>query len=56
MLPIELTDSGRQVAHEFRQLVHQREKEWLADLNQQEQAQLVAALHRLQSTLADSAS
>ena len=56
MLLIELTDAGRQVAHEFRKLVHQREKEWLADLNQQEQEQLVATLHRLQSTLADSAS
>ena len=32
------------------------EKEWLADLNQQEQEQLVATLHRLQSTLADSTS
>jgi DNA-binding MarR family transcriptional regulator len=56
MLLIELTDAGRQVAHEFRQLVHQREKEWLADLNQQEQEQLVASLHRLQTTLADSES
>jgi DNA-binding MarR family transcriptional regulator len=54
MLLIELTDAGRQVAHEFRQLVHQRENEWLAGFNQQEQEQLIALLHRLQSTLSDS--
>ena len=56
MLLIELTESGRRVAHEFRQLVHQHEKEWLAGFNQQEQEQLIASLHRLQSTLSDSKS
>ncbi len=54
MLLIELTDSGRQVAHEFRQLVHQHEKTWLSGFNQTEQEQLIALLRRLQLTLADS--
>ncbi len=56
MLLIELTDSGRQVAHEFRLVVHQHQKEWLAALNEQEQGQLIDTLHRLQSVLADSKS
>jgi DNA-binding MarR family transcriptional regulator len=56
MLLVELTDSGRRVAHEFRQLVHQHEKAWLADFTQQEQDQLIAALHRLQSTLTEAES
>jgi DNA-binding MarR family transcriptional regulator len=54
MLLIELTDSGRQVAHEFRQRVHQHETEWLSGFNQMEREQLIALLRRLQSTLADS--
>ena len=56
MLLIELTDAGRQVAHEFRLRVHQHQKAWLAALDEQEQEQLIAVLHRLQSALADSES
>ena len=54
MLLIELTEAGRQVAHEFRLLVHRRQKEWLADLSEQEQEQLIASLHRLQAALGGS--
>ena len=54
MLLIELTDAGRQVAHEFRLLVHRHQKAWLAVLTEQEQVQLIDALHRLQVTLTES--
>src|SRR5437763_10705192 len=51
MLLIELTDTGRQVAHQFRLLVHQHQKEWLSTLSEQEQAELIQSLHQLQSSL-----
>src|SRR5512138_3492487 len=35
MLLIELTDAGRQVAHDFRLLVHQHQKAWMAVLSEQ---------------------
>ena len=54
MLLIELTDAGRQVAHEFRLLVHQHQKVWLAGLTEQEQIQLIDTLHRIQAALNDS--
>jgi DNA-binding MarR family transcriptional regulator len=54
MLLIELTDAGRQVAHDFRLLVHQHQKAWMAVLTEQEQTQLIDTLHRLQSALNDS--
>ncbi len=54
MLLIELTDAGRQVAHEFRLLVHRHQKAWLAVLTEQEQVQLMDALHRLQAALTES--
>ena len=54
MLLIELTDTGRKVAHEFRLLVHQNQKGWLAVLSEPEQIQLINTLHRLQSALNDS--
>jgi len=54
MLLIELTDTGRQVAHDFRLLVHQNQKGWLAVLNEQEQTQLIDTLHRIQAALSDS--
>jgi DNA-binding MarR family transcriptional regulator len=56
MLLIELTDAGRQVALEFRLVVHQNEKRWLAALDEQEQDRLIELLHCLQATLADSKS
>ena len=54
MLLIELTDAGRQVAHDFRLLVHQNQKGWLAALTEQEQTQLIDTLHRIQAALSDS--
>ena len=51
MLLIELTDAGRQIAHEFRLLVHRHQMRWLAVLTEQEQDQLIDALHRLQTAL-----
>jgi DNA-binding MarR family transcriptional regulator len=54
MLLIEPTDTGRQVAHAFRPVVHQHQKAWLEVLSEQEQGQLIASLQRLQPTLMDS--
>ncbi len=54
MLLIELTDAGRQVAHDFRSLVHQHQKAWMAVLSEQEQTQLIDLLHRIQIALNDS--
>ena len=54
MLLIELTDTGRQVAHDFRLLVHQHQKAWMAVLTEQEQTQLIDTLHRIQAALNDS--
>lgn len=54
MLLIELTDAGRQVAHDFRSLVHQHQKAWMAVLTEQEQTQLIDTLHRIQTALNDS--
>jgi DNA-binding MarR family transcriptional regulator len=51
---VELTDSGRQVANQFRPVVHQQQKVWLNDLNEKEQEQLIQMLHRLQASLMDS--
>ena len=55
MLLIELTDTGRKVAHEFRLVVHRHQKAWLATLTEQEKDQLIDAFHRLQAALTDSA-
>jgi MarR family transcriptional regulator, 2-MHQ and catechol-resistance regulon repressor len=54
MLLIELTDTGREVAHQFRLLVHQHQKAWLSVLTEQEQTQLIDTLHRLQTALNES--
>ena len=54
MLLIELTDAGRQVAHDFRLLVHQHQKTWMSVLSEQEKSQLIDILHRLQTALHDS--
>ena len=53
-LLVELTDSGRQVANQFRPIVHQHQKVWLKALNEKEQEQLIQMLHRLQASLMDS--
>lgn len=54
MLLIELTDAGSQVAHDFRLLVHKNQKEWLSVFSEQEQAQLIDTLHRIQTVLTES--
>lgn len=54
MLLVELTNSGRQVANQFRPIVHQHQKLWLKALNEKEQEQLIQMLHRLQASLMDS--
>ena len=54
MLLVELTDSGRRVANQFRPIVHQHQKLWLKTLDENEQAQLIQTLHRLQAALMDS--
>lgn len=54
MLLVKLTNSGRQVANQFRPIVHQHQKVWLKALNEKEQEQLIQMLHRLQASLMDS--
>jgi len=53
-LLVELTETGRQVADQFRPIVHQHQKVWLKALNENEQAQLIKTLQHLQATLLDS--
>jgi DNA-binding MarR family transcriptional regulator len=55
MLQIELTLAGRKVADQFRPVVHHQQKEWLNVLTDEEQAQLIQMLHRVQASLTDSA-
>ncbi len=54
MVLVEITDLGRQVAADFRQVVHQNEKRWFEVLSEPEQAQLIELLHRLQDSLQES--
>ena len=54
MLLITLTDLGRQVAGQFRPMVHQHQNLWLNVLTGPEQEQLIQMLHRLQAALTDS--
>ena len=51
MILAEITDAGRQAAQTFRPLVHARENEWFSVLDEAEQAQFLAWLHRLQEQL-----
>jgi DNA-binding MarR family transcriptional regulator len=53
MLLVELTNSGRQVANQFRPIVHQHQKVWLNVLKEKEKEQLIQTLHRLQASLMD---
>jgi DNA-binding MarR family transcriptional regulator len=53
MILVELTESGRQVANQFRPIVHQHQKVWLSALNENEQEQLTDSLQRLQASLLD---
>jgi DNA-binding MarR family transcriptional regulator len=54
MLSIELTGAGRQVAEQFRPIVHQHQNLWLNILSGAEQEQLIQTLHRVQAELIDS--
>ncbi|MGD2026393.1 MAG: MarR family transcriptional regulator [Anaerolineales bacterium] len=51
MIWVEPTDLGRQIADEFRPVVHQHQKSWLSVLTREEQEQLVEMLHLLQISL-----
>ena len=53
MLLIVPTEHGRQVAEEFRPIVHQYEKKWLDIFSEQEQQRLIDAFHTLQAALSD---
>ena len=53
MTLVEITKKGYRVANAFRPIVHQHQKEWLQILSEQEQQQLIDALHRLQAALAE---
>ncbi len=53
MLLIVPTKRGRQVAEEFRPIVHQFEKKWLDIFNEQEQQRMIDAFHTLQTALSD---
>ena len=53
MLLIELTPSGRQVANDFRPIVHLNQKVWLESLSEADQQRLIASLHQVQATLMD---
>lgn len=53
MLLIEITDDGRQVANDFRQVVHRHQKEWMATLSDGELGELTDMLRRLQVALAE---
>lgn len=54
MIWVEPTELGRQIADDFRPVVHQHQKTWLDVLNEKEQEQLVDMLHRLQPALLES--
>jgi DNA-binding MarR family transcriptional regulator len=54
MIWVEPTDLGRQIADEFRPIVHQHQNAWLGVLNEKEQEQLIEMLHRLQTSLLES--
>ena len=54
MLLVEVTDTGRQVANEFRPTVHHQQKLWLEVLSDEEQQRLIDSLQQVQATLLDS--
>ena len=53
MIWVEPTDLGRQIAEEFRPIVHRQQKAWLGGLSEKEQEQLVEMLHRIQAALVE---
>lgn len=54
MLLIELTDTGRRMADEFRPIVHRQQTEWLSTIGEDDKDQLIHVLHRLQVILKES--
>jgi DNA-binding MarR family transcriptional regulator len=48
---VEITERGRQVAEQFRPLVHAAQRPWLDCLGESEQRQLIELLGRIQSHL-----
>jgi DNA-binding MarR family transcriptional regulator len=54
MIWVEPTDLGRQIADEFRPIVHQHQNAWLGVLNEKEQEKLIEMIHRLQHSLLES--
>ncbi len=53
MTLVAITKKGCRVANAFRPVVHRHQREWFETLSEQEQKQLIGALHRLQAALAD---
>jgi DNA-binding MarR family transcriptional regulator len=53
MLLVELTESGRQVAVDYRPIVHQHQKVWLKALSDEDQQRLIGTLQQLQAALMD---
>jgi DNA-binding MarR family transcriptional regulator len=53
MLLIEITEQGRQIANDFRQVVHRNQKAWMATLSDGELDELTDMLQRLQVALAE---
>jgi len=51
MLLVETTEKGRQIAREFRPIVHHHQKLWFEALSGKEQQRLINSLHRLQNSL-----
>jgi len=53
MIWVEPTELGRQIANEFRPVVHRHQKIWFDVLSETEQEQLIDMLHQLQRSILD---
>jgi DNA-binding MarR family transcriptional regulator len=51
MIWVKPTELGRQIASEFRPIVHRQQKAWLSVLSEEEQEQLLEMLQRIQPAL-----
>jgi len=54
MLLVEITDKGRQVANEFRPIVHRRHRAWFEVLDEKDKERFMGFLHRIQDSLSGS--
>jgi DNA-binding MarR family transcriptional regulator len=52
-LLIRLAPSGEKVLAEVRRIVHDHERDWMRGFDDEELSALIAALHRIQSTLSE---